>query len=413
MERILDIAVIGCGIGGLAAASLLRDQGHTVTVYDQFIEPKPEGAGLIVQPVGQKVLGELGVLGAALSHGVKISGLMGRNISNGLSALSARYDIRDETQFGLGIHRGTLFSLMIKAAQARQIKFEADHMILGMNDPENPYLRIEGNRQAGPFDLVVDASGANSQISPLMTAKLSYGALWGVVDLPENERELGNCLRQRYMDARKMAGVLPLGTLPGDKTAKAAVFWSLKQSEYDDWLEADIADWKAEAAEMWPDFGYLLEQITSHEDMTFARYSHGSLNKVYDQRVVHIGDAAHRTSPQLGQGANMALLDAAMLAEAMAEYPTKKALKVYQRRRFLHLKTYQFLSLFMTPLYQSDRRSAAWIRDRILTPFSKSVLGKRLVSKIISGDLIDPFGGRRKNLPAAEQVRDILRGPGE
>lgn len=413
MERVLDIAVVGCGIGGLAAASLLRDQGHAVTVFDQFSDPQPNGAGLIIQPVGQKVLADLGILGSALSHGVKINGLIGRNHYNGRSALSARYNAIDEDKFGLGIHRGTLFTLMLKAAQSRQIKIASDHMVLAMDSSDSPYLRIEGNRQAGPYDLVVDASGSNSQISPLLTTDLAYGALWCVVDLPQSERDLGNCLRQRYVNARKMAGVLPLGTLPGEKTAKAAVFWSLKRSEYEDWREADIADWKAEAAEFWPDFGYLLEQIKSHDDVTFATYSHGSLNKVYKKRLVHIGDAAHRASPQLGQGANMALLDAALLAEAMAEGPVSKALALYQRRRMLHLKTYQFLSLLMTPLYQSDSQVRSWMRDRILTPFSKTGPGARFVSRIISGDLIDPFGGRRKGEPDAEQVRDILRGPGE
>lgn len=413
MERVLEIAVVGGGIGGLAAASLLRDQGHTITVFDQFHSPEPTGAGLIIQPVGQKVLGEIGVLGAALSHGVKVNALTGRNHNNGRVALAARYDAGDAQKFGLGIHRGTLFSLLLKAAQARQIRVEADHMVFGVNDPAKPYLRIEGNRQAGPFDLVVDASGAASQMSPLISVDLAYGALWGVVDLPENERELGNCLRQRYVNSSKMAGVLPLGNLPGETTSKAAVFWSLKRSEYEDWRDADIADWKAEASQLWPDFGFLLDQIKTHDDMTFATYSQGSLNKVYNQRIVHIGDAAHRASPQLGQGANMALLDASILAETMAENRTLKALKTYNRRRLLHLKTYQALSLLMTPLYQSDSRLNARIRDRIFTPVSRTGLGARFVGRVISGELVDPFGGRRNNAVQTSQVRDILRGPGE
>ena len=413
MERILDIAVVGGGIAGLASASLLRDLGHTVTVFDQFKQPEPTGAGLIIQPVGQIVLDEVGVLGAALAHGVKIKELTGKNVENDKIALSARYDGSDVSQFGLGIHRGTLFSLMLKAAQARQISLVTDHRVFEANNPNDPYLRIEGNRQAGPFDLVVDASGAGSRMSPLIPVQLSYGALWGIVDLPDDERDLGQALRQRYKGARKMAGILPLGHLPGETGAKAAVFWSLKRSDYDSWREADIADWKAEVSEMWPDLGYLTSQFESHDDLTFATYSHGSLNKFYDGRVVFVGDAAHRASPQLGQGANMALLDASVLAETLAEYPVEKALAVYQQRRMWHLKTYQSLSFLMTPLYQSDRRLSGLLRDHIVTPFAQTNIGKKLISRVISGNLVAPFGQRRREKVTVEPARDILRGPGE
>jgi 2-polyprenyl-6-methoxyphenol hydroxylase-like FAD-dependent oxidoreductase len=52
----MRIAIIGTGIGGLAAASLLADQGHEITIFDQFDTLKPVGSGLVIQPVGQAVL---------------------------------------------------------------------------------------------------------------------------------------------------------------------------------------------------------------------------------------------------------------------------------------------------------------------------------------------------------------------
>ena len=55
MTRQSSIAIVGAGIGGLAAAALLAD-AHRVTLYDQFPEPRPIGSGLVIQPVGQAVL---------------------------------------------------------------------------------------------------------------------------------------------------------------------------------------------------------------------------------------------------------------------------------------------------------------------------------------------------------------------
>ena len=67
MGQTLNVGIVGCGIGGLAAASLLRDQGHRVTVLDEFDTPRPVGSGLVIQPPGQKVLRQLGIPGKALS----------------------------------------------------------------------------------------------------------------------------------------------------------------------------------------------------------------------------------------------------------------------------------------------------------------------------------------------------------
>lgn len=77
------LAVVGCGVGGLATACLLRDQGHEVTIFDQFPEPRAIGSGLIIQPIGQEILSELGILGACLSHGVKIHEIDGRASKGG------------------------------------------------------------------------------------------------------------------------------------------------------------------------------------------------------------------------------------------------------------------------------------------------------------------------------------------
>lgn len=413
MERMLDIAIVGCGIGGLSAACLLRDQGHAVSIYDQFDTPQPVGSGLLIQPVGQKILSDIGVLGAALSLGVKVTALKGHSLPNNQIALDADYAASGEDRFAIGIHRGVLFELLLKAARARQVNIVSGALVLGVLDPSAPYLRIEGGRQAGPFDLVVDASGAASSLSDMLAVDLPYGALWGVVSLPEGERDLGGVLRQKYLGAHRMAGVLPIGNAPDESVNKAAIFWSLKRSEFGDWADRDIADWKAEAAALWPDFGYFAEQIQSHKDLTFSTYAHGSMNKCWNKKVVHIGDAAHQSSPQLGQGANLALLDASVLAEAIGQVSLKKALPLYARRRFLHVKLNQILSAAFTPLYQSDKPFMGSIRDKVLVPFSQLGFMRKIVSKIICGDLISPFGRRRAHIPKPDDVTDFLRAPGE
>ena len=77
-----------------------------------------------------------------------------------------------------------------------------------------------------------------------------------------------------------------------------------------------------------------------------------------------LGDAAHATSPQLGQGANSALLDALALGDALAKTDdVARALALYARLRRRHVRFYQFASAVMTPFFQSDSRLLANVRD--------------------------------------------------
>ena len=94
-----------------------------------------------------------------------------------------------------------------------------------------------------------------------------------------------------------------------------SLFWSLPAREVDAWRKSDLGAWKAEVRALDPRIGFVLDRIESHEQVTFARYRDVQMSRWCDRGVVFIGDAAHATSPQLGQGANLALVDAWTLAD--------------------------------------------------------------------------------------------------
>ena len=85
--RSQTIAVCGCGPSGLAAALFLHRLGHNVRLFERFVEPKPVGSGLLLQPGGLMVLAQLGVGGSVLTQGAPIRRLLGRLSSGGRAIL--------------------------------------------------------------------------------------------------------------------------------------------------------------------------------------------------------------------------------------------------------------------------------------------------------------------------------------
>ena len=90
----------------------------------------------------------------------------------------------------------------------------------------------------------------------------------------------------------------------------------------------------------------------------------------------------------------MALIDAFALAQAL-RLPLDEALPAYHRSRRWHLALYQGLSAAFTPQYQSHSRSLPALRDHALSPLSRLWPLPRILSSLVSGDLIPPIASTR------------------
>jgi salicylate hydroxylase len=382
----MQIAVVGCGVGGLTAALLLSRQGHTVALFERFDSARPIGSGLMLQPTGMAVLRALGLERDVIRYGARIERLHGT--SAGTAVLDVHYKtLGNDNFFGLGIHRSALFHVLFGTAKLAAIDIRTDHSIRGsVVRGDARYLVLADGSISKGFDLVVDASGACSCLTAETGQNLAYGALWATLDWPDGEGFDRAALQQRYQAARKMAGIMPTGTLPGCEAPKATFFWSLKETEFEAWRAAGMAVWKAEATDLWPELAPFLAQITDPAQLTFAHYAHKTIRKPVQERMIHIGDAWHCASPQLGQGANMAMLDAFALSVALADGAHLDiALSEAVRLRTVHVHLYQLLTGILTPVYQSDSHIIPWVRDRLIGPISKIWPVGKIQAALVSG----------------------------
>lgn len=385
----MRIGIAGAGIGGLSLAILLRDAGHHPEIFERFAAPRPVGSGLVVQPVGQDILARIGCLPDVLSHGNKITRMLGRQVQSDRRVLDVSYDPHlTKNSFGLSIQRASIFDALYRAAQQRGIPIHTAHAISGYAQRR---FEFEDKTRSDPFDLLVDASGARSKLSPLNSRQLSYGALWAKLEWKDVDGLDPAFLSQRYDGAHKMIGVMHTGTMQNAHKPSAAFFWSLPANSYDTWRQEGLNKWRSQALALWPEIEPFVAQITDSAQFTMARYSHGTLRRPYRDGIAFIGDAAHRASPQLGQGANMALLDAAALAYALDTFGPAKGPEAFAKARRLHVAIYQLMSWAFTPMYQSNSRFLPMLRDRALFPLSQIPPVPNMLTRLVCGTMTAPM----------------------
>lgn len=356
-----SIAVVGAGTAGAAAATLLARAGHDVTVFERVAEPKPVGAGITLQPTGQAALARLGVLEELRPRTAPIDRLTAVR-AGGKYLVDLAYGEIDPHIIGLGTHRGVLFETLLAALRTTPAKLCFDHPIKGTHaDAAGRWLVDARGATHGPFALVVAADGSISELhgaAPLRYDRpYAWGALWVVANDPGFGAE--RRIWQVVDGCHTMLGFLP--TSP----TLVSMFWSLRADRVEALRAAGLAAWRDRVLRLEPRAEPILDTLDDIAQVKFTRYRDVKMFPWHGDRIVFLGDCAHAMSPQLGQGANLALVDAVALADALAAHDVADALPAYSRARHRHLAFYQFATRALTPLFQGDSRTLGWLRDRI------------------------------------------------
>ncbi len=366
----MRVAVVGAGTGGLATAALLARAGHTVEIFERARDPGPVGAGLLLQPTGMAVLERLGVLAEARAGAARIERVHGTTLS-GRRFMDLRYADLGPGAHGLGVHRGALFTALRGAAERAGATLHAGVEITarrgGMLDERkgsDPFC------SSGPYDLIVGADGAGSTMRRFLGVRARvfehrWGAVWAVFEDPDDT--FAGTLDQYFDGARRMAGFLPTGR------NAVSLFWSVRLDRI---AGVRVDELRGELAALAPPAAPLVGRL---ETLLPASYRQVSLARWHDGELVLVGDAAHALSPQLGQGANLALMDAAALADALPD------LAAYERARRPQANFYAFGARALNAVFQNDVNALALPRDLLMPAATRVPWARRKMLETLTG----------------------------
>ncbi|HKO38083.1 MAG TPA: FAD-dependent monooxygenase [Solirubrobacterales bacterium] len=306
-------AVVGAGIGGLAAAIALRQAGWEATVYEAAPELRPLGAGLSIWPNGVRALRELG-LGDLAAAAPRADGALRR--ADGLALAKFDPDVL-EARFGaplVGFHRADLHRGLIEALGAERVK--TGKRLRALEDGE---LRFADGSTVGA-GLVVGADGVSSTVraallddgEPRDSGIVAFRGVAALDDpVPAGE----------WWGSGSVAGLLELGG--------GRVYWYLAYRG-----EPDRSALPGLLAEYGEPVRKAFRQTDEEQVLVHRLYDRDPTPSWSRGTVTLLGDAAHPMLPFLGQGANAALEDAAALRGAVrAEGSAEVALAAYERAR--------------------------------------------------------------------------------
>lgn len=334
----LKAIVIGAGIGGLTAGIALKQAGYDVEIYDRVRELRPAGAGISLWSNGVKVLNRLGLADGIAGIGGQMDRMEYRTYDGKLiSDIDLTPLIHTVGQRPYPVARRDLQGMLREAFPG---EVQLSHECVAVEQDESGATAIFANGHRATGDLIVAADGVRSRTRQYVlerTVDPQYGGYinWnGLVPASTDLAPLDTWVI--YVGDHKRASLMPVG---GDR------FYFFFDVPLPKGTPSSPDRYTKELREYFSGWADPVQTLIDRLDPnTVARpeiHDVGPLDRFVRGRVALLGDAAHATCPDLGQGGCQAMEDALVLSECLmtTNLSVPDALLRYERKRLDRVNT--------------------------------------------------------------------------
>ena len=354
-----SIAVVGGATGGALASLFLARAGARVTLFERVGAPRAVGAGIAIAENGMAVLEALGLREAIETFARPVEG-------------ARVVDAKGRTLFappadgprGWMLRRSELQSTLLDAVSAEpRIDARFGHEVTAAAPDGTLSIREGSGSRELRVDLIVAADGAHSRLR-------GCGNFGARVDASGIEylRALVPAEVAREEEAWTEAGLFGSFAVRGGTYVYASAG---SRACLEAVAARDLSRLQAAWAAAYPPARATLAPLRGWDELVLNRVVRVTCQRWVDGRLVLLGDAAHAMAPNLGQGANSAAVDAAVLIDELLRANALEAgLRAYEERRKPAVGKVAQTAARLGALAEVTGPLGRALRDRVLMPLA-------------------------------------------
>lgn len=369
-----EITIIGAGIAGLTTAIALNEIGKKAVIFEAAQQVEAIGAGLGMGANAIMAFDRIGIKDVVIRHGRVLESFTvydqkGKVITKAdNNALTAKYGTNNFT-----IHRAELYKVLLSKLKKGQIVTGKQAVRFKQNPDSVTILFEDGSKFETRYLIAADGIHSHIRKTLIPDSKPRYSgySCWRAV-IENTNLSISESSETWGKNGR--FGIVPLA----DK--KLYWFACINGPENSDkFKNFSISSLKNH----FRDFHAPIPQILLHTKDEHLLWNDicdiRPLNQFVFNNIVLIGDAAHATTPNLGQGACQAIEDAVILADEISKNSNLNlAFQMFEKRRLKRTRFIIETSQRIGKIAQTDNPLLIWLRNKLFRMLPKSINEKQL-----------------------------------